>query len=168
MWRSPAQRPDIGVHLQSLQAKRSVWLDISGKIRSSSLSLAAAFTGCTLMSVLPKHLTFSQTVFTLRGAKLLNHEIVVVVQWKEVATQSTSGWSVIIILRFVELDSLSRCCFDAFFKIVFFFSFFSFFNYFQLNVKRTWLLKKAPQKETVKMLSNQGQRQQIVYLPFDN
>lgn len=163
MWRSPPQGPDIGVRLLSLQAKWSVWLDISGKIRSSSVSLAAAFTGCTLMSALPKHLTFSQTVFTLRGAKLLNHEIVVVVQWKEVATQSTSGWSVIIILRFVELDSLSLCCFDTFYCVCFLFHF-SIISSWMLN----WYEFKKAKKETVKMLSNQGQWQQIVHLPFDN
>lgn len=44
--------------------------------------LPPAFTFCTLMTVLPNHLTLSQSVFSLREGEFLNHEIEAVVSFK--------------------------------------------------------------------------------------
>lgn len=55
--------------------------DISEKIKSFFL-FPQAFTCCTLITVQPKHLTFSQSVFSLRKAEFFNHEMVVLVPLK--------------------------------------------------------------------------------------
>lgn len=91
------------------------------------------------MTILPKHLTLSQSVFSLRKAEFLNHEIEVVVPVKGgynpdyfkinqllPLQMSRSGW----------IESLSEFSFGVFYSL-----FFKFFGFFLLSKLYPYMTK---------------------------